>query len=103
MFFYSVFAFKCYAESMKNSFLFIALAAINISPPAYSEEASNKEGIKNGAETVVNGTALIGVVGSMSEPKPNSSYDGRKGGAKTWKELGDMHRAARPGVADFGK
>ena len=88
---------------MKNYFLFMVLAATSISSPSYSEEVSNKEGIKTGAETVVNGTALIGVVGSMSEPKPNSSYDGRKGGAKTWKELGDMHRSSRPGVADFGK
>lgn len=88
---------------MKNSIPHIVLAAITINSPSYSEEVSNKEGIKTGAETVVNGTALIGVVGSMSEPKPNSSYDGRKGRAKTWKELGDVHRAARPGVADFGK
>lgn len=88
---------------MKTLILPISLVVTAFIFPAFAEEPSNRQGIKTGAETVVNGTALIGVVGSMSEPKPNSSYDGRKGGAKTWKELGDMHRSSRPGVADFGK
>ena len=88
---------------MKTLLSFTCLALTDIIVPAFTEEPSNKQGIKTGAETVVNGAALIGVVGSMSEPKLNSSYDGRKGGAKTWKELGDMHRSSRPGVADFGK
>ena len=100
---FSVFALKCYEEVMKNSVLAISLAAITISSHACSEEASNKEGIRTGAETVVNGAALIGVVGAMSGSKNETSYEGRKGGARTWRELGDMQRAARPGIADFGK
>lgn len=70
---------------------------------AGAEEASNKQGIKTGAETLVNGTALLGITGAMSDNKQERSYDGRKGGARTWTELGDMHRAARPGTADFGR
>ncbi len=88
---------------MKNSILLILMVAIATSSPSYSAEVSNKEGIKTGAETLVNGAALIGVVGAMSGSKNGPSYEGRKSGAKTWTELGDMHRAARPGVAEFGK
>ena len=88
---------------MKNSIVLPLVAAITASSPSYSAEVSNKESLKTGAETVVNGAALIGVVGAMSGSKNGPSYEGRKAGARTWTELGDMHRAARPGVAEFGK
>lgn len=70
---------------------------------SFAQEAASKEGIKTGAETVVNGAALMGVVGAMSGAKSEPFYEGRKAGARTWTELGDIQRAARPGVADFGK
>ena len=83
---------------------FIPLVAlIAYSSPTFAEETSNKEGIKTGAETVVNGAALMGVVGAMSGPKNETTYEGRKAGAQTWTELGDIQRAARPAIADFGK
>ena len=83
---------------------FIPLVAlIACSSPTFAEEASNKEGIKTGAETVINGAALMGVVGAMSGPKNETTYEGRKAGAQTWTELGDIQRAARPAIADFGK
>ena len=88
---------------MKNYIVLTLVATITASSPSYSAEVSNKEGIKTGAETVVNGAALIGVVGAISGSKNGPSYEGRKAGARTWTELGDMHRAARPGVAEFGK
>ena len=88
---------------MKTLLSFTCLALTAIIVPAFAEEPSNKQGIKTGAETVVNGAALIGITGAMTGSKPSNSYEGRKGGAKTWRELGDMHRAARPSVADFGK
>ena len=69
----------------------------------FAEEFSNKEGIKTGAETVINGAALIGITGAMSEHNQPRSYEGRKASAKTWAELGGMHRAARPAEAEFGK
>lgn len=83
---------------------FIPLVALTaLCSPSFAEETSNMEGIKTGAETVVNGVALVGVVGAMSDSKNETSYQGRKAGARTWTELGDMQRSARPGVADFGK
>ena len=88
---------------MKTLISLISLVVTAFIFPAFAEESSNKEGIKTGAETVVNGAALIGITGAMTNGRPSNSYEGRKGGAKTWRELGDMHRAARPGVADFGK
>ena len=88
---------------MKYYIVLTLVAAITASSPSYSAEVSSKEGIKTGAETVVNGAALIGVVGAISGSKNGPSYEGRKAGARTWTELGDMHRAARPGVAEFGK
>ena len=88
---------------MKTLLPFTCLALTAIIVPAFAEEPSNMQGIKTGAETLVNGAALIGITGAMTDAKPSNSYEGRKGGAKTWRELGDMHRAARPGVADFGK
>ena len=88
---------------MKTLISLISPVVIAFIVPAFAEESSNKEGIKTGAETVVNGAALIGITGAMTDGRPSNSYEGRKGGAKTWRELGDMHRAARPGVADFGK
>ena len=65
----------------------------------FAEEASHKEGIKTGAETIVNGAALIGFVGAMSGQKSNT---GNERHPKTWHELGDMQRA-KPGVTEFGK
>ena len=88
---------------MKTIALIIVATLLTSCTSVLAEEPSNKEGIKTGAETIVNGTALIGITGAMSEPNQQRSYDGRKAGARTWTELGDMHRAARPGVADFGK
>lgn len=88
---------------MKTLISLISPVVIAFIVPAFAEESSNKEGIKTGDETVVNGAALIGITGAMTNGRPSNSYEGRKGGAKTWRELGDMHRAARPGVADFGK
>ena len=79
------------------------LIFLTLCTSAFAEEASNKQGIKTGAEALVNGTALLGITGAMSDNKQERSYDGRKAGARTWTELGDMHRAARPGTADFGK
>ena len=82
---------------------FIPLVAlIACSSPTIAEEVSNKEIIKTGAETVVNGAALMGVVGAMSDSKKETTYEDRKGGAQTWTELGDIQRAARPAIADFG-
>ena len=82
----------------------ILLAAIAVSCSlALAEEASTKEGLRTAGEGLVNGTALLGISGATSEAHHDPAYDGRKAGAKTWTELGDMHRAAKPGVADFGK
>ena len=75
---------------------------IACSSPTFAEEASNKEGIKTGAQTVVNGAALMGVVGAMSGLKNETIYEGRKAVAQSWTELGDIQRAARPAIADFG-
>jgi hypothetical protein len=69
----------------------------------FAEEVSNKQGVKTGAEVLVNGTALIGITGAMTDNKQERSYEGRKAGVRTWTELGDMHRSAGSGVADFGK
>ena len=88
---------------MKSFALLISVIFLACCGSVFAEQASNKDGIKTGAETIVNGTALIGITGAMSEPNQPRSYDGHKAGARTWMELGDMHRAARPGMADFGK
>jgi hypothetical protein len=69
----------------------------------FAEEVSNKQGVKTGAEVLVNGTALIGITGAMTDNKQERSYEGQKAGVRTWTEIGDMHRSARSGVADFGK
>ena len=71
------------------------VALIACSSPTFAEEASNKEGIKTGAETVVNGAALMGVVGAMSGPKNETIYEGRKAGAQSWTELGDIQRLVK--------
>jgi hypothetical protein len=82
----------------------ILLAALAVSSsPTFAEEASTKEGLKTAGEGLVNGTALMGMTGATSAAHDATAYDGRRAGAKTWTELGDMHRAARPGVANFGK
>lgn len=41
--------------------------------------------------------------GTMPDSKNETSYEGRKAGARTWIELGDMQQLARQGVANFGK
>jgi hypothetical protein len=48
---------------------------LNFYSPAFAEEVSHKEGIKTGAETIVNGAALIGVVGAMSGQKSNTGTE----------------------------
>ena len=78
---------------MKTLLSLTGIVLIAFIIPAITEETSNKQGIKTGAETVVNGAALIGITGAMTDGKPSNSYEGRKGGAKTWRELGDLHRA----------
>jgi hypothetical protein len=88
---------------MKTLVLIFLVTISTLCTPSIAEDATNKQGIKTGAETLVNGTALLGITGAMSDNKQARSYDGRKAGARTWTELGDMHRSARPGVADFGK
>ena len=72
---------------------------LNFYSLAFAEEASHKEGIKTGAETIVNGAALIGVVGAMSGQKSNT---GNERHPKTWHELGVIQRA-KSGVAEFRK
>ena len=88
---------------MKSFALLICAIFLATYSPVFAEETSSKEGIRTGAETVVNGTALLGITGAMSEPNHARSFEGRKAGATTWTELGDMQRAARPAIADFGK
>ena len=88
---------------MKPLAIVISATLLTFCASVLAEEVSSKEGIKTGAETIVNGTALNGITGAMSELNQIRSYDSRKAGARTWTELGDMHPAARPRVADFGK
>jgi len=82
--------------------LFLA-GAMAYSSATFAEEISQKDGIKTGAETLVNGTALLGMSGAISESQHDPDYVGRKAGARTWTELEDMQRDAKPGIAEFGK
>ena len=75
------------------------LLALLSSSVSIAEETSNKEGIKTGAETVVNSAALIGIVGAASDQQSNTDNQRRP---KTWGDLKALQRS-RPGVAEFGK
>ena len=70
---------------------------------AFAEEVSHKEGIKTGAETLVNGTALLGMSDETSIfwNAPTSETK-QLDSQRTWRDLGVMQRA-RPTDADFGK
>lgn len=75
------------------------LLALLSSSVGIAEETSNKQAIKTGAETVVNGAALIGIVGAASGQQPNVVNQRHP---KTWGDLKALQRS-RPGVAEFGK
>lgn len=79
----------------------LLIGALVISFPAIAEENSHKQSIKTGAETVINGAALMGIAGAASAQQDQQPYDSRGTHPKTWKELGDLHKA-RPSVAEFG-
>ena len=81
--------------------LFVTLIASSI--PACAEEVSQKQGIKTGAETLVNGTALLGMSDQTSifwnAPTSETKLPDAP---RNWRDLGAMQRA-RPTDADFGK
>ena len=81
--------------------LFVILITPTI--PAFAEEVSQKQGIKTGAETLVYGTALLGMSDETSifwnAPSSETKQSDRP---RTWGDLGAMQRA-RPTDADFGK
>jgi hypothetical protein len=72
---------------------------LNFLTPAFAEDISHKEGIKTGAETVINGTALMGIVGAISGEQSNTNNMQHQ---KTWTDLGSLQRA-KPSIAEFGK
>ena len=81
--------------------LFLSIIAPGI--PAFAEELSHKEGIKTGAETLVNGTALLGMSDETSIFWNAPSSETKQPDApRTWRDLGAMQRA-RQADADFGK
>jgi hypothetical protein len=84
---------------MNISPFILVLLTLFSSSSVIAEETSHKEAIKTGAETVVNGAALIGIVGAASGQQ-SSVVNQRH--PKTWHDLGALHRS-RPGVAEFGK
>ena len=80
----------------------IILALFMLASPAFAQETSNKQGLKAGAETLVNGAALLGMSGVTSGANKSQEDLARSNQNRTWENLGAMHRA-RPGVAEFGK
>ena len=81
--------------------LFVTLIASSI--PACAEEVSQKQGIKTGAETLVNGTALLGMSDQTSIFWNAPTSETKQPDApRNWRDLGAMQRA-RPTDADFGK
>ena len=87
---------------MKTFARLLALLTVCFPFPADAEELSTKDGIKTGAETIVNGAALVGILGATSQNNSDQTRIQPSGPPKTWGELGAMHKA-RPGVAEFGK
>jgi len=70
---------------------------------AFAEEVSHKEGIKTGAETLVNGTALLGMSDETSIFWNAPSSESRQPDIpRNWRDLVAMQRA-RQTEADFGK
>jgi len=84
---------------MKTSALLFLFLVSTSYISVFAQEVSHKEGLKTGAETVVNGAALIGIVGAASGQQTNNANQRHP---KTWNDLGAMHRA-RPSEAEFGK
>jgi hypothetical protein len=84
---------------MKISPIISLLLTLLSSSVSIAEETSNKDGTKTGAETVVNGAALIGIVGAASGQQSNTDNQRHP---KTWGDLKALQRS-RPGVAEFGK
>jgi hypothetical protein len=80
------------------TYLFLVLVS-TFCASVFAQEVSHKEGFKTGAETVVNGTALIGILGATSSQQTNRDNQRHP---KTWNDLGAMHRS-RPSEAEFGK
>jgi len=80
------------------TYLFLVLVS-TFCASVFAQEVSHKEGLKTGAETVVNGAALIGIVGAASGQQTNYANQRHP---KTWNDLGAMH-LARPSEAEFGK
>ena len=88
---------------MKTTIPLFVVAIMPYSAPAFGEEILYREVIKTSVETLANGTALLGMSGAIADTLHDPSYDGRKSGAMTWTELGDMHQATTKNIADFGK
>jgi hypothetical protein len=83
----------------------LALFVILITPsiPGFAEEISHMEGIKTGAETLVNGTALLGMSDETSIFWNAPSSESRQPDIpRNWRDLVAMQRA-RQTEADFGK
>lgn len=84
---------------MKTISLISLVMILNFWTPTFADDVSHKEGIKTGAETVINGVTLMGIVGAASGERSNA-YNIKN--PRTWSDLGAQQRA-RPGIAEFGK
>ena len=88
---------------MKN--LFKLLCVLPLLAFTYSAEAgpvATKDGVKTGAEAVINGAALIGTLGAANAAQHETLKINPLNHKRNWQDVDALYRS-RLGVAEFGK
>lgn len=70
--------------------------------PAEADTVATKDGVKTGAETVVNGAALIGTLGAANAAQHEALKIKPLNHKRNWQDVDALYRS-RLGVAEFGK
>jgi hypothetical protein len=88
---------------MKNLIrLLCILPLFALSFQASAGPVATKDGVKTGAETVINGAALIGTLGAASAAHHEALKDKTQDHKRNWQDMDALYRS-RLGVTELGK